>query len=285
MIKSILVPMGDSVHSEEALSTGIALAEKFNARLQGVYVKDAEKIKTAYMLARPGPFFDVSGAHVSTEIIQEMEEGLIEEEEKVKNIFARHTTDLKDGCDCKLEITAGFIADEILDWSRTVDLIILGKAINRTFDGKINLGDSVKAIIQKSPKPTLVVTSGHKPGKNALVAYDGSVPSNKALREGASFIKELGGQVSVLIVNDTNIETDKLMQEAETYLKPYEILTEKIIKDSDSVSVAIKQIVSEKGTDLLVMGAYGDSKFKEFLMGSTTEETLKKIDCPVLLMA
>ena len=40
--------------------------------------------------------------------------------------------------------------------------------------------------------------------------------------------------------------------------------------------------VFDTGADLLVMGAYGHTRLREFVLGGATKETLKNMTCPVL---
>jgi nucleotide-binding universal stress UspA family protein len=46
---------------------------------------------------------------------------------------------------------------------------------------------------------------------------------------------------------------------------------------------ALVQKVSDLGAGLLVMGAYGHARLREFILGGATRSVLAKMKCPVLL--
>ncbi|MFY0992968.1 universal stress protein, partial [Halomonas sp. C05BenzN] len=50
------------------------------------------------------------------------------------------------------------------------------------------------------------------------------------------------------------------------------------------VEATLRAYQEEQGIDLLVMGAYGHSRIRHLLVGSTTTEMLRKTRIPVLLL-
>jgi nucleotide-binding universal stress UspA family protein len=51
----------------------------------------------------------------------------------------------------------------------------------------------------------------------------------------------------------------------------------------DSAAERILEAATDVDADLLVMGSYGKSRLKQFLLGSTTETLLESFDHPILL--
>ena len=56
-----------------------------------------------------------------------------------------------------------------------------------------------------------------------------------------------------------------------------------ISKTADTVSDTLRQKALEMGADMIVMGAYGHSRFRERLLGGATREMLAKAEVPVMM--
>lgn len=50
-----------------------------------------------------------------------------------------------------------------------------------------------------------------------------------------------------------------------------------------NAAAALMARVAADGSDMLVMGAYGHSRFREFILGGTTRDVLKTMTVPVLM--
>jgi nucleotide-binding universal stress UspA family protein len=49
------------------------------------------------------------------------------------------------------------------------------------------------------------------------------------------------------------------------------------------IGEALAGVATDRGLDLLVMGAFGHSRFREFVLGGATRSMLQSPPCPVLL--
>ncbi len=83
---------------------------------------------------------------------------------------------------------------------------------------------------------------------------------------------------------------DKLMKEAESKIEPIKKELEDIgfkVKDLIVVGVPHKEIVKvaeEEQVDIIIMGSHGKTNLKEILLGSVTENVIKKSKKPVLIV-
>jgi nucleotide-binding universal stress UspA family protein len=57
----------------------------------------------------------------------------------------------------------------------------------------------------------------------------------------------------------------------------------KAIADDVADSALLLNHASDMGADLLVMGAYGHSRLREFILGGMTRSVLREMTVPVLL--
>ena len=112
-----------------------------------------------------------------------------------------------------------------------------------------------------------------------LIPTDFSEHANYAL-EYASFItKEKGGKLIILHVYQQHKELENIQKKIEKiatydYLKgiDYEIKVEKGI----SISTTINKIATDYHVGLIIMGSNGVSNIEEMLLGSNTENVIRK---------
>lgn len=122
-------------------------------------------------------------------------------------------------------------------------------------------------------------------GRNILVAWNGDQEAMRAIRAAQPMLKT-ADQVEVVMVdprrtNDPASPGFALMAML-TRLGVNAVLSP-ISKTSDTVSETLRQKALDMGADLIVMGAYGHSRFRERLLGGATREMLQKADVPVMM--
>ena len=73
-----------------------------------------------------------------------------------------------------------------------------------------------------------------------------------------------------------------MLEEAQSYLKPYKVQVD-LVGVSGNPEKEIIRVAGERHCDLMIMGAFGHSRIREAILGSTTEQVVRKADVPVLL--
>jgi len=112
--------------------------------------------------------------------------------------------------------------------------------------------------------------------EKVLVAYDGSENADLALRI-CTALRDLFGYALNLLYVGTEIE--KVREKAERHVKgSYEFHTADGFPEEEIVSYA-----KANGIDMLFMGAYGKSRFREFFLGSITSFVVYNLSIPLLL--
>jgi nucleotide-binding universal stress UspA family protein len=69
-----------------------------------------------------------------------------------------------------------------------------------------------------------------------------------------------------------------------TAVVPSTIPLELRVEQADSIHEAIRDAVSSRGVDLLVMGSHGRSGFKRLLLGSVAERVIRHASCPTMIV-
>ena len=130
-----------------------------------------------------------------------------------------------------------------------------------------------------------------------LVAIDGSEPSFRALEHAAKLANALGIVLTVLIVKEFVVGRKNVLvvlnddeiaaiqnQANEIILNAGEPKTNMLVETSRDAAFTIVDVAIEREMDLIVVGASGKGGFKSLLLGSVSQEILRKSACPVTIV-
>ena len=137
-------------------------------------------------------------------------------------------------------------------------------------------------------KYILVILVGTPPklegGSLVVVAYNGSPQADRALQAFQSSGLDFGEEVFILSADDDRGEAVRQAERAVEFLRLHRIKAEHhAVEPVNSVEQSILTEVQQRNARLLVMGAYGHSTVREFLLGSITKAVLKESRAPVFL--
>ncbi|MFP4172229.1 MAG: universal stress protein [Candidatus Hydrogenedentota bacterium] len=275
MIKHILVPTDGSHAAWLGVRYAIALASQHKAKLHGLHVVDVKLLE--------GPFLRDISASLGTSPYANYRGNLsmiLEERGKAILQSFREACETA-GVDCDTIQTAGIVAHTIVEQSELADLIVMGRAGEHDdwLDGL--LGSATEAVARKALRPVLITGVNHPGGDRFLVAYDGSSHARAALQTAANMCHEWEARLHVLSVGMDYGE--RWLQEAQKYLEPHELDVEYTVREGDPREVIVRHARAIEA-DLLILGAYGHSKVRELLVGSTTAHALNHAPCPLLLV-
>jgi len=280
MFRSIFVAIHDSSAAQRALHMSVRIARVSGARLHGLFVEDPSRL-----------FYVPLTSTVSTSVIGEPPfyvplppKDLFEEEERIEveerqilQVFRGACDD--EGLQGQFRAIQGRVDETIVRCSRSVDLIVMG------FNGSnFGLGNVVEPVLRQSARPVLLVPSTGRVEGPIIFAYDGSHAAQRAMVAGAHLLGfEAFSDVHVVIAGDPGEDRDAAERDAREYLSVYcDNLTIHAI-ERQSPTQAIRGCIDSSQGGLLVMGAFGNSRFKELLFGSTTRDILETAECLVLM--
>ncbi|OJH44350.1 universal stress protein [Paracoccus sp. SM22M-07] len=160
--------------------------------------------------------------------------------------------------------------------------IVIGKRGEGADFATGHLGSNLERIARASKVPVVVASRSFKPITKVLVAFDGSPSAMKAIgRMSKSPVFE-GLEITVLYVDNGSGRIGSRMDDAVAALKAAG-LTATARTTKGEPDEALQQIVATEGFDLLVMGAYGHSRIRSLIIGSTTTAMVQAVKIPVLL--
>jgi nucleotide-binding universal stress UspA family protein len=186
---------------------------------------------------------------------------------------------------CVLSTTFDNAADEFSRIARRFDLAIVDQAKPDANTVAAMISESV---LFKSGRPIIVVPYIQKsPFKldRVMVCWDGSRPAARAIADALPFL-ERAGSVQVVIVTDQPDKPDEVEEvDIGEHLARHRIKVEvKRIKRGDiGVADALLSYAADSSADFVVMGGYGHSRLREFMLGGVTRSMLHSMTAPTLM--
>lgn len=150
-------------------------------------------------------------------------------------------------------------------------------------------GDLPEYVVLNCARPVLIVPyagSFTTVGQTALVAWDGSIEATRAVTSALPLLRR-AKSVTVVVFNALrNVGTHGAEPGADLalYLARHGIAVT-VLQEETRVDIgnAVLSLASDRGADLLVMGGYGHTRFREMLLGGITLTVLKSMTLPVLM--
>jgi nucleotide-binding universal stress UspA family protein len=167
-----------------------------------------------------------------------------------------------------------------------VDMIVIGR---RGYKGvaKALMGEVAAKVITHAPCKVLVVPKAAQlEYKNILVATDGLTQAKAAVAEAIAIAKRCGSHLIALSAmrdESERKEANQFAGEAADLAKKEGVSAEAVTPAGRSFN-AIVETAGGRAVDLIVMGTYGKTGVKKFLMGSATEKVIESAGCGVLVV-
>ncbi|MEW5424900.1 universal stress protein [Amorphus sp. 3PC139-8] len=180
------------------------------------------------------------------------------------------------------KLRIGDIVETVAESEADADLLIVGKRGEAADFAKAHLGSNLERIVRSSDKPVFVASRAFQPIERVLVAYDGGVSAMKAVDHIARSRLFAGLTCRVLLVGQETVEAKRRIADARAVLEGAGHTVETEIAAGQPETV-IADTVSREKIGLLVMGAYGHSRIRSLVIGSTTTEMVRSCKIPVML--
>jgi nucleotide-binding universal stress UspA family protein len=195
-----------------------------------------------------------------------------------------HAILIRDGvAEITTRLRHGEIVETVAEAGTAAAMILIGKRGEAADFAKGHLGSNLERIVRASPLPVLVASRAFKPISKVLLAYDGGVSARKAVDHIARDPLFAGLAVHVVTVGSASSEVTKGLADATTRLQGAGLSVQTAMI-AGQPEIALGQTVETDGFDMVVMGAYGHSRIRSLIIGSTTTEMIRSCKVPVLLI-
>lgn len=175
------------------------------------------------------------------------------------------------------------LAGELRLRSRCYDLTVLERP-ESAIEHKEALFEEV---LFNSGRPLIVATPVKPPADRIgtiLVAWDGSIHATRALASALGLFPEIARAHVVVVTGEKNLADGVPGTAIAPHLRRHgiETLVHNVAVDDRGAAATIDEQAIELGADLIVMGGFGRSRFREFVLGGVTRELSRNANTPVL---
>jgi nucleotide-binding universal stress UspA family protein len=176
----------------------------------------------------------------------------------------------------------GELVESVIRMEQTADLVVIGKRGQSADFAKLHLGSSLERVIRGSIRPVLVASRAFQPIEKFLVAYDGGPSIEKAIRFAIDHPLLKGLACHILRAGRLDDKATWFLDEAAEKLRAagFPVTSEATAGPPEEVIAAA---VEKHSANLLVMGAYGHSRIRQLMVGSTTTALIRTCHIPVLM--
>ncbi len=184
--------------------------------------------------------------------------------------------------DVAARLRNGDLVDTVLDFEEGADLIVIGKRGEAADFARLHLGSNLERVVRATARPVLVASRAFRPVQRVLVAFDGGASAMKAVEHVADSPAFAGLECHLLTVGADSPDIRQRLDDAAALLRGAGRVVGTGIEPGRA-DAAIARRVEAGGIDLLAMGAYGHSRIRNLIIGSTTTEMIRSCKIPVML--
>jgi nucleotide-binding universal stress UspA family protein len=273
--RTILVHVDQSRHAARRIACAVALARRFDAHLVGTAVTGVSRFLLPGSVESGGQFLVEQIALMRTAATQALEKfDAIVAEAALPKWEHRYVNDDLDG---------GLALQTLY-----ADLLVISQS-DRTESQPGDIGGLPEYLLMNSPRPLLLLpntASFEQVGQQVVVAWDGSMEAAHAVTCALPLLKT-AQQVTVLVFNPDNVYSGNgynAESDFALYLARHGVKVDlRVHAGIDDVGTALLTSASDLNADLLVMGGYGHTRWREMLLGGVTRTVLDKMCLPVLM--
>ena len=174
------------------------------------------------------------------------------------------------------------VPDLLVDYARLRDLTIV--PVPEGYDQWY-----AEAVIFGSGRPTLVVPESPRPRPfelgTVVVAWDFSRAAARAISDALPLLEKARKVRVVTVASEKAFDTKHSAEELAKNLTRHgiDVVLDKVEAKDKAIGEVLEAYVAAQRADMLVMGAYGHARWREFILGGATKSLLSKPPLPILL--
>ncbi len=273
MIKDIVVNLGLGAH-DHAGDYAISVADAFEAHVLGVAFAYEPIIPGTVMGGIPPEFIEAQR---------------VESDKRAKAAVSRFEQAAKRaGISFETRIISASIsgaADQLGRLGRRFDLVVVGQP-----EREKAVPDEVvdEGVLFDSGRPVIFVPFIQQAGlklDRVMVCWDGSRAATRAIADALPFLRK-AKQVEIVMVANGRSKSDEIPgADLGQHLARHGLKVEvkRITSPDIDVASTILSYAADSSADMIVMGGYGHSRLREFILGGVTRGLLESMTVPALM--
>ena len=283
-LKSILLPLTSQTADQHVMRIAGQFAFQFRATLKALFVRADPRSAVPFM-----------GEGLTADMIKDLSdaterEGLAQANVAFKNYSAimedlgvhlTETAQKTETATARWQVAAGQISDYIGRRARTADLAICAQPNSDVPDSQ----DIFHDLIFRSGRPVMIVPEkcSEAPGRHIIIAWNGRAEGARAIGAALPLLWS-AEKVTLLQIGDPDPDRPTL-EDAADYLKDHGVspLLEARKKGSKGTGEEIHAAAKDLQADMIVIGAYSHSRWREMILGGVTRHLIGKSELPVFM--
>jgi nucleotide-binding universal stress UspA family protein len=177
------------------------------------------------------------------------------------------------------------VSDILIEYARLRDLTIVPVPEDGYVDQRY-----AESIIFGSGRPTIVLPHGRKRAApfalgTVIVAWDFSRPAARAIADAMPILDKAKRVCVLTVTNEKAMDTRRSGMELAKHLARHgvDVLLDEVDAKGRHIGEVFEAHVTFRRADLLVMGAYGHSRIRDFILGGATRSMLARPPVPIFL--
>lgn len=273
--KDILVHLDSSPACGSRIDVAVQCARKFDAKLTGLYVVGL------------APMHQYAEADLGPELVEAHDRYMREAAHEAERLF--HERCRSANISAEWLQVEGALPDLVLLHGRFADLIVAGQRNTERLDPG-TAPELPEHVILDAGRPVLVVPyegTFSTVGERVAIAWKSNRGAARAVNDALPFLK-MAKDVCVIAINaEDGISGDGGNPAADvvTHLSRHGITAQarSLTAERGTLGQTLRDEISGFNADLLVMGAFGRSRWRELVMGGVTRSMLGNMNLPVLM--
>jgi nucleotide-binding universal stress UspA family protein len=267
--RTIVAVLDSPAHSAQIMDFALDLAARYDAHLLGVHAETLAAVPLIAPMEIPDPA-----------AIEALQAASRRETAEVEKIFRERVAREGRSADWRSFVSsAGYAASSVMETVRAADLVLASQG-NPASDNRSEL----ETLLFDSGRPVLLVPFTLKQPRDIrriMIAWNGSREAARATFDALPFLKK-ADNVEVFCVDPPerpNEARDLAGVELVEALARHDINVTLTTQEGAGISAAaaIENRLADNSVDLLVMGAYGTSRWWEMLFGGVTRSQLESM--------
>ena len=274
--KTILTIVTDVAQSRGQIDSAVAIARAEDAHLE-VLCLGVDRTQTGY-------YYAGATAFVQQEVLDRAQEEARETERAMRERLGAE--DLRWSAEAVVA-QIGAIATVVGLRARFADLVVMGHPYGKSRGQEIEA--AVEAALFEGQSPVLIVPDGQVvtlAARRVVVAWNQSNEAMNAIRKALPLLKAADlADITVIDPPAHGPERSDPGGQLSQWLARHGVKVEVSVlaKTLPRISDVINRHVRDSSAELVVMGAYGHSRFREAILGGATRNMLEQSEVPVLM--
>ncbi|WP_049723683.1 universal stress protein [Gilvimarinus polysaccharolyticus] len=177
----------------------------------------------------------------------------------------------------------GELLDTLKDLEDETRMLVVGKRGADTASAHGHIGSHLEGIIRTMNCPVLIAQQSFTVPSQIMIAFDGSATGFKCIEMVAASPLFKGISCHLVMAGSDTPDNQAALAKAQATLKAagFDSNTALVAGDAEK---ALADYQQQQNIDLLIMGAYGHSRIRHFIVGSTTTAMIRRTRISLLVL-